>query len=133
MCWAFINVLLSVSVRGGNGSDKLQCCLFPLCSIVCLLLLCGHHMTQFATISHVAEAAEQAKDVTGTSVSEAGGEVSLQAVPASTISSSAISGAEQTTLVHNEEEAFALEPLDVTAMAGADYVLFSLVSLIFCR
>ena len=33
-------------------------------------------------------------------------------------SSSAISGGEQTTLVHNEDEAFALEPLDVTAVPG---------------
>lgn len=33
-------------------------------------------------------------------------------------SSSAISGGEQTTLVHNEDEAFALEPLDITAVPG---------------
>ncbi|KAK7092150.1 hypothetical protein V1264_009746 [Littorina saxatilis] len=33
-------------------------------------------------------------------------------------SSSAVSGGEQTTLVHNEDEAFALEPLDVTAVPG---------------
>jgi hypothetical protein len=33
-------------------------------------------------------------------------------------SSSAISGGEQTTLVPNEEEAFALEPLDVTTVPG---------------
>ena len=44
-------------------------------------------------------------------------------------SSSAISGGEQTTLVHNEEEAFALEPLDVTHVPGMIY--FSLCFLYF--
>ncbi|KAL8589172.1 hypothetical protein ACOMHN_052510 [Nucella lapillus] len=42
----------------------------------------------------------------------------LQTPASVSASASAISGGEQTTLVHNEEEAFALEPLDVTAVPG---------------
>ena len=38
--------------------------------------------------------------------------------PASTSAISTISGVEQTTLVQNEEEAFALEPLDITNVPG---------------
>ncbi|XP_076437777.1 double-strand-break repair protein rad21 homolog A-like isoform X2 [Babylonia areolata] len=51
----------------------------------------------------------------GGGAAEAEESIPLQA----TASSSAMSsGIEQTTLVHNEEEAFALEPLDVTAVPG---------------
>lgn len=41
-----------------------------------------------------------------------------ETVPVQAVTSSSSISGEQTTLVHNEEEAFALEPLDVTAVPG---------------
>lgn len=44
-----------------------------------------------------------------------------ETVPLQAAASASSISAEQTTLVHNEEEAFALEPLDVTAVPGYSY------------
>lgn len=62
------------------------------------------------------EETEKAPEPAG--AAEAEESIPLQAAASASASASAISGGEQTTLVHNEEEAFALEPLDVTAVPG---------------
>lgn len=39
---------------------------------------------------------------------------------------------EQTTLVHNEEEAFALEPIDITGKALPHYSVFCVFFITYC-
>ena len=41
--------------------------------------------------------------------------------PAASVSAVSSIGGEQTTLVQNEEEAFALEPLDITSVPGKEF------------
>ena len=46
------------------------------------------------------------------------------AAPSAGVSAVSSIGGEQTTLVHNEEEAFALEPLDITHVPGGDHIMY---------
>ena len=61
-------------------------------------------------------AEEPAKDAEP--VSEEAEETVPLAAPSAGVSAVSSVGGEQTTLVHNEEEAFALEPLDITHVPG---------------
>lgn len=49
------------------------------------------------------------------------------------VSAVSSTGGEQTTLVHNEEEAFALEPLDITTFPGKMCGIAVVVSFFVCR
>ena len=71
-------------------------------------------ITKLTTLGSLCVSAEADKAAPSAGAANAEETVPLQAAA----SSSAVSGGEQTTLVHNEDEAFALEPLDITAVPG---------------